>query len=145
MAAKWQKFRVSVPSTLSTSERVAVSREVIEFVQTRSENGFDKNDNKFVAYSKEYIKSLDFKVAGKSPGEVNLTLSGEMLIALDLLSHKRGSLLIGYENGSDENARADGNVRGTYGKSSGNKRKARDFMGIDQDTIDKIVNKVTGT
>lgn len=144
MATKWQKFRVRVPKELTPTQRVDVSREVIEFVQTRSENGFDKNNKKFVKYSKGYIDSLDFKVAGKSPGEVNLTLSGEMLSALELLSHRSGALLIGYDNGSDENARADGNVRGTYGKSTENKNKARDFMGIDQNTIDKIVNKITG-
>ena len=130
MSAKWQRFRISAPDNFTPGMREALGREVTEFIRKRSEAGKDKDNNKFAKYSKEYTKSLDFNNAGKSKGNVNLTLSGDMLIALDVLSHKKGSILIGYKNGTEENAKADGNVRGTYGKPSPIPGKARDFMGI---------------
>jgi phage gpG-like protein len=122
--------------------REALGREVAEFIRKRSEGGRDKNGKKFVKYTKEYTQSLDFKNAGKSKNKVDLTLSGDMLIALDLLSHRRGSILIGYENGSEENAKADGNVTGSYGQPKANPSKARDFMGIKDKDLDKLIDKV---
>lgn len=130
MTAKWQRFRVDVPDDFSPGMREALGKEVVEFIRRRTESGKDKNDERFIKYSKAYINSKDFKNAGKSPSKVNLTLSGDMLIALDILSHKSGSVLIGFENGTEENARADGNVQ------------TRDFMGIKDKDLDKLIDKV---
>jgi hypothetical protein len=141
MPAKWQKFRVDAPDDFGPSMREALGREVTEFIRKRSESGRDKNNKKFPKYSKSYKESLDFKNAGKT-SKVDLTLSGDMLIALDIISHKRGSILIGYENGSEENDKADGNVTGSYGKSSPRPSKARDFMGISQSDLEKLTDKV---
>jgi hypothetical protein len=142
VTAKWQRFRVTVPDDFSPDMREALGREVTEFIRKRSEGGKDKDNKKFPKYSKEYTQSLDFDNAGKSKNKVDLTLSGDMLIALDVLSHRRGSVLIGYEKGTEENAKADGNVTGSYGQPTGNPDKARDFMGIKQSDLDKLIRKV---
>jgi len=84
------------------------------------------------------VASLDFKAAGKSRS-VDLTLSGDMLAAIELLGHKKGQITVGYENGTDENARAEGNQLGTYGQKSPNPKKARAFLGIAKEDLEKIL------
>lgn len=107
----------------------------------RTDQGKDKRGNPFPKYSEGYKKSLDFLVAGKS-SKVNLQLSGDMLAALEPLKIKKDYVEIGFERGSDENARADGNIRGTYGSDTPNSKKARDFLGITPDELRKIIKYV---
>lgn len=110
----------------------------------RTNKGVDKDGAKFPGYSKEYMKSLDFKIAGKSKS-VDLQLSGDMLAAIKALKTTRNWVEIGFEKGSEENARADGNIRGTYGKSSPIPGKARDFLGISEKELVKIIKYVKST
>jgi hypothetical protein len=65
-----------------------------------------------------------------------------MLAALDVLDKTSRSVTIGFEPGSDENAKADGNIRGTYGKPTPDPKKARDFLGITETELSKIVKFV---
>ena len=51
-------------------------------------------------YSKEYSKSLEFKAAGKSRGKVNMSLTGDMLASIDLLSTDGNKIKIGIEDDS---------------------------------------------
>lgn len=106
----------------------------------RTQDGKDKYGEPFKPYSKEYIKSLDFKNAGKTR-HVDLTLSGDMLAALHLLSHRSGNLNIGFENGTEENAKAEGNILGSYGRSP-NPSKARDFLGIQPEKLAELIDYV---
>lgn len=139
----WQRFKVKVPKGLSPIQREALAQEVIDFVIKRSKDGVDKNGKAFPNYSASYVKSLDFKIAGKSKGKVNLTLSEEMLQSLSLISHKPGEVLIGYDKSNAElNGKVEGNVLGTYGQSSPIKGKARDFMGIAKKDLESILDKV---
>lgn len=102
----------------------------------------DKNGKGFPSYSKSYIKSKDFKIAGKSASRVNLTLSDEMLNAITLLSHSNGEIKIGFEKGDDRNNDvAEGNIKGTYGKKIPNPDKKRDFLGIRKSELDDILSK----
>jgi hypothetical protein len=139
MAAKHQKIAIQLPKALTASQREAVAGDVIEHIRKRSRKGLDKNNRPFAKYSKEYTESLDFKVAGKSK-KVDLTLSGDMLGAIDLIEHGKGKIVIGFEDGTGENARADGNIRGTYGQKSQTAPK-RDFLGIGKSDLNKILAK----
>jgi hypothetical protein len=129
---------------------VALGKEIVEFIRQRTESGIGVKETgrgfknaSFPPYSKIYKQSLDYKIAGKS-GNVNLTLSGDMLIALDVLSHKKGSVVIGYEKGSEENDRAEGNILGSYGGSP-NPRRARNFLGISDADLATILEKYRGS
>lgn len=106
----------------------------------RTDQGKDKDGNRFARYSDSYKDSLDFKIAGKGP--VNLQLSGDMLAALKPLKMTKNWIEVGFDRGSDENAKADGNIRGTYGKSSPIPGKARDFLGITERELMKILKYV---
>lgn len=140
----WQRFKLNVPKKLSPIQRDALAQEVIDFIIQRSKDGKDKNNKPFPGYSEQYVKSLDFKIAGKSKGKVNLTLSEEMLQSLSLISSKAGEILIGYDKGNkDLNAKVEGNVLGTYGRSTPIKGKARDFLGIKKEDLSGLIKKVS--
>lgn len=141
MSAKWQKIDIEIPRHLGPQERQALAIEIIDHIRKRTDKGVDKNGSKFPKYSKSYTESLDFKIAGKSKSKVDLQLSGDMLGALDLLNHQPGKIVIGFERGSDENARADGNIRGTYGKNKADSSKARDFLGLSKTELATYLRK----
>lgn len=141
MSARHQKVTIKIPRELDDDARAQLADDIIEYMRRRTEKGLDKNNDRFPSYSKAYINSLEFKIGGKSPSKVNLTLSGDMLAALTLLEDAPGKLVIGFEKGSTENARADGNIRGTYGNDSPIKggKYARDFLGIAADDLEQIL------
>lgn len=143
----WQRVRINVPEDLSASEREALGQDIVEFIRRRTESGvgvrrrgLGYENYRFPGYSKAYIESLDFKIAGKSPSQVDLTLSGDMLAALDVISHRPGSIMVGYQNGTEENSKAEGNQLGAYGGRPNN-RKARSFLGLTSSELDTLVSK----
>jgi len=142
MAAKWQRINLKIPADLKPAQRMALADLVIEHIYDRTIRGVDKDGNRFAGYSKNYIKSLDFKNAGKSKSDVDLKLSGDMLAAMKMLSQKSGSLIIGFENGTPENAKAEGNILGTYGQKSPIRGKARDFLGLQDSKLSQLIAAV---
>ena len=131
-----QKFKVKISKKYNTQERVAIGLDVIERIIERTQQGKDKKNKDFsgaaAEYSDSYKGSFDFKLAGKSKsGKVNLTLSSEMLNALTILNHKSGEITIGYTKDDEfNNAKAEGNIKGTYGQKKPIRGKKRDFLGI---------------
>jgi hypothetical protein len=136
-----QKVDIEIPEKLPPSAREELGDLIIEHIVDRTQRGKDKNGKDFPSYSESYVKSLDFKIAGKSKNKVNLELSGDMLAAIQLLSSKKGKLTIGFERGADENGRAEGNILGSYGGTP-NKSKARDFLGIEKEKLKELVKYV---
>lgn len=141
MSTKWQRFEIPIPDgmDLDDSEKELLGQIYIDYIRERAKDGMGRGRKDFVGYSEEYIKSLNFKIAGKSKNDVNMTLSGDMLGALEVLEIKRNKIIVGFENGSEENAIADGNIRGTYGDSKPHKSRARDFLTATQDELEKYV------
>ena len=131
--------KVNISKRYSPEEREAIAFDIISFIQERSKDGKGKDGKKFPKYSKDYTGSLDFKNAGKSKSRVDLTLSGDMLDSIDLLSDTAGSLTIGIDGDDEAHGRAEGNIRGSYGKSTGSKSKARDFLALSRTEINTIL------
>ncbi len=134
----WQKFNQKISKKYKPAERKAIAQDVIDFIVKRSrKKGKDKNNRPFKKYSKGYKNSLNFKIAGKT-SKVNLSLSGDMLDSVELLAQRSGNLMMGFENGTEENDKAEGNIKGTYGqkKPTG---KARDFLGISRRDMQKVL------
>lgn len=117
-----------VPPDFNSSQRELVARLIIEKIQDNTSKGLDRNGRRFKPYSKDYINSLDFKNAGKSSSNINLELTGDMLISLQLIMHSQGSITIGYPSGSSIAGQVEGNVLGSYGGVE-NPAKARPFIG----------------
>lgn len=148
--AKWQRIRIKIPENYGATERRAIGEEIVKTIRDRSKDGVGLKrvgpsgvgyEKPFTGYSASYARSLDFKNAGKSKGNVNLTLSGDMLAAVKLLSHSKGSVLVGFENGTEENDRAEGNQLGSYGQPSPNPRKARKFLGVTSSEKEEILSQ----
>lgn len=140
--AEQQKFTINVSKKYDADERLAIGLEVIDHILKRTAQGKDKNNKDFPGYSDSYIDSLDFSLAGKSPGKVNLNLSGEMLGSIEVLDiGTDGQITIGIPaDDSLNNAKAEGNIKGTYGqkKSTG---KKRDFLGITRSDLKDITSQ----
>lgn len=142
-----QKFTAKISKLYDEEERVAIGLEIIDHIIKRSQKGKDKAGKDFAGaagkYSESYKKSLNFKLGGKSKsGPVNLTLSGEMLNALTVLDTADGEITIGIPaDDKFNNAKAEGNIKGTYGRSKPIPGKARDFMGISKDDLKSITTK----
>ena len=137
--AEQQKFTINVDDRYSDSELQAIGQDVIDHIveRTRSRN-LDKNNETLGRYSDSYADSLEFQIAGKSKGSVDLTLTGEMLDSLQILRTRRGVIEIGYPAGSSLNDKVEGNRLGSYGKSP-NRAKARDFLGIHESNLNSIL------
>jgi hypothetical protein len=136
MATKWQRTKVTISDSLKPKERIAISDAIIEYIKNRTMDGLDKNLEKFNKYTKSYAQ---FKGVGVN--DVDLVLSSEMLSDLKLLSHKKGEVTIGFEKGSVSNGKADGNIRGTYGKPFP-VTQGRDFLGISSEELDALENEI---
>lgn len=136
-----QKIKVDLSGYgLSSDEKEQVADLIIERIVNRTDKGKDKNNIPFVKYSPAYKESLDFKNAGKSKnGPVNLQLSGDMLAAIKIIGITSRSATIGFEAGTPENGKAEGNIKGTYGQSSPIVGKARDFLGISDEELLNII------
>lgn len=130
-----QYFDLVLPKGLSKDQREAIAAEVIAYIRERTLEGklFNEETGREFKYSKGYSKAYKDSVAfraGEKGSTVNLTLSGDMLAALDIIKNTEGLVRIGYQKGSLENAKADGNIRGTYGKATENSKLAKPFLGI---------------
>lgn len=135
-----QKFTVSVPDGYESEERRAIGEEIIQQIIERSKSGKDKNGIDFPKYSKSYMDSFDFKLAGKGK-KPNLTLSGEMLNALTVLDTGSGEITIGYREADKfNNDKAEGNIKGSYGGEP-QASKARDFLGVSDSELSSILTK----
>lgn len=141
--AKWQRVTIDIPKRFGPTERQSIAQDVIQFIIERTRDGKDKNGNDFRGrYSDAYRGSLDYKNAGKpkSGRPIDLTLTGEMLDLLGLVSERPGQITIGYERGADVNGKVEGNILGSYGGAP-NKSRARDFLGITKDDLKKILEQ----
>lgn len=118
--------------------REAIAEDIIDFIRDRSFAGMDKNNKKFVRYTEGYAEKK-----GVSRSDVDLVLRGEMMDELRLINHKPGELLIGYENGTTANAKAEGNITGSYGGDP-DPKKSRDFLGISKSDLTSILMSYTG-
>lgn len=129
---------IVIPRNLKPIQREVIAEEIIDFIRDRSFAGLDKDNKKFVRYTEGYAKKK-----GVNRGDVDLVLEGEMMDELRVISHKPGQILIGYENGTTANAKAEGNITGSYGKDP-DPKKARNFLGISKKDLTNIIMTYTG-
>jgi len=132
---------ISIPSGLTQPFKEELGIRILEEVRARTSRGIDKNSKSFKGYTTEYKASRDFKIAGKS-SSVNIRLTGDLLAELDIISINSSSIVIGYDTGHELAGQAEGNTIGSYGKASGNASKARDFIGLPEKIVNRIVEEM---
>lgn len=139
----WQRVRIELPPDLGPAAREAIGIALRNRMQERAEQGLGVNasgtrSKKFPDYNPEYEERK--RKSGRSTANVNLIFDGDMMAALNVISDRPGSVLIGFENGSEENAKAEGNITGSYGRSP-NPSKARNFLGLPKAEINRIIRE----
>ena len=125
---------------ISAKKREAIGLEIIAYIQERTaQDQVDKNGKKLASYTKEYAEKK-----GVSRGDVDLMDTGDMLMSLTLLTHRSGSITIGYPAGDPINGKVEGNRLGTYGQQTPIPGKARDFLGLtDEELVDIFARVIT--
>lgn len=129
----------SVPA--SPDFKAFASQLVLDTITSRTRDGKDKNGRRFARYSKEYVDSLEFGVFGKSSGNVNLTLSGDMLGFMDALDTSGDIFTFGWDE-TLQNEKAANHIQGvTVPKRDFfdlNKREQREIGNALRDFADQI-------
>lgn len=125
-------------SRLDSSGLEYLGELIIEEIISRTGRGIDKDGKRFPGYSEAYKNSLDFKIAGKSKSKVDLELSGDMLGSLEVIKIEAPFVTIGFDPGDEAADKAEGNIIGSYGKSSGSPAKARNFLGLPPKVMERL-------
>lgn len=123
----------NLPAIKDSTVRLEFGRRVRDFILDRTTTKFiDKNGRSFREYSKSYKASVIFDIYGKKNGEVNLTLTGEMLASINARPY--GSTYVELFFESEKQAeKADYHVKGTP------KMPRRDFWGVKAEDQAKIL------
>jgi len=133
------KAIIPIPKDYRPDERAAIAQDIIDYLIERTREGKGEGGKKFSGtYSESYAKSLEYKLSGKKKGRIDLTLTGEMLDSLLILTEKSGELVIGYEKDDEVNGRAEGNILGSYGGDP-NPKRARNFLALTDKEIRAIL------
>lgn len=108
-------------------------QDLINEIRDRTQNkNINRFGNSFKGYTKEYVDSFIFKAFKGGNESVNLTLTGDMMGTMDLLSVTDSFLEIGW-NSSNQAAKAHGHITGKNGQVP---KMQRDFFGL-PDTVIK--------
>lgn len=136
---------IPIPKAYRKDVRLAIAADIIEHIRERSAKGHGPGDKPWTGrpgkYSPGYEKSLDFKNAGKTPGKVDQSLSGDMLTEIEILpgtERSAGQIVIGYSPSNKQYGKAEGNIIGSYGRKP-NKSLARPFLKLTAAEIKKIL------
>jgi hypothetical protein len=130
------KYSVKIPFTRSikVKDRQKIADAFLTHIIGRTLAGYDKENERFAGYTKQYA---EFKGVGRR--DVDLTLSGEMLDQLKVLKIDARGVEIGYRGSKELIGKVEGNILGTYGQPDPIPGKARDFLGIDDNDAEMIV------
>lgn len=138
MSAEHQFVKISLKG-YNPDDFDAIADDIIQYIKDRSDEGVGvkRRGTGFSNYDfPDYTKKYE-KIKGSS--HVDLVLDGDMLDAIQTLDTDEESVTIGFIDGSDENAKAEGNQIGSYGQPKGNPKKARRFLGVTKAELQAIL------
>lgn len=135
MSEPQKKKRIQLPPDFDSTDRVQAAQLIIDTIVTRTMNNIDSNGKRFKNYSESYANSLEFKIAGKSKNDPNLTLSGDMLNSIQLLEQGPGFITLGFNEGTPENDKAVWAERSDNGP-------VRAFLNVQESELQTIIAQV---
>jgi len=121
---------INIPASFNGRQRESIGRDIIRRIRERTSLGLDVNNNLFSAYSPNYEKT----------GRVNLSVSGETLQGLSVLSHGVGFIRIGFNNSVANDKAAY--IQAPRGRKAGS-QPVRRFVGINQRDLNNILRRHT--
>jgi len=141
--AKKQSFIVNLPKGFDATDQAEFVDLVLDHIKTRTQNGVGVRRMgrgyqtfAFPGYTAEYKKA-------KGSSDVDLTLSGDMLEALEVIKKTKDTVEIGYKRSNTQAGKAEGNQLGSYGRAP-DRKKARPFLGLTKAERDELENQVRG-
>ena len=129
MARGITDFTFEVSPLLGDTDRELVGQLIIERLIDRTQGGRDIDNRPFATYSRGYIEHL--RQIGADTG-LDLTLTGEMLNSISVLSHAQGTITIGLEPGTFAANKA------TWNQGGNTNIPSRPFMGL----LDVEINSI---
>lgn len=108
-------------------DRILLRTQESLFMET---GGRGKDGSGPLSYTKGYRSSFSFRVLKGSTRKVNLSATGDMLRAMDIIESEPDKLILGFDNIEDAE-KAHGHITGSVGKT-------RDFFGLPEVDIDRI-------
>lgn len=128
MAEKQNIYTAFVDPRYNEAERKRIGIEIINYIVERTKNGVGIGKKDFKSkYSSNYTKTAEFKIADKTPKDVNLTLSGDMLDAIEVLETSTGRIQIGFKTAFEND------------KSVWVERKGFRFLGVTDKELNQIL------
>ncbi len=109
--------------------RDQIGQAIIDKMVERTESGVDISDKGFKPYSTAYKNSDEFKDF-KNSSKVNMTLKGDMLEDVDIVSETTNTLKVGFTD--------DLETKKAYNHNVGDTLPKRQFFGIRRKDIDEI-------
>lgn len=131
MSDKPYQFKVTIPDVYSAVEREAIAAEIVSFCRQRTLSGEDFKHKPFPEYRPTYHKK----------GKPDLNLSGDMLAEFGAVKIKEKEITFGFDDGSDNAGKAEGNQLGTYGQPKPIRGRARKFLGLTPSDLKDILKK----
>lgn len=138
----YQEFDLKELLGVDLSERrdlkEGIGQLLIDTILKRTAKGKDIDNAPFKSYSKRYVNSEEFKLAGKSKSKVNMKLLGDMLADLDIIENKGNIIKIGFTDQEE----IDKAYNHLTAKSKKNKMPQRKFFGVNDDEFKKIKKRL---
>jgi hypothetical protein len=123
------EFTAFINPAYDVADRRDIALAIISFIKDRTAEGKGVGGKSFGSYAKNYVRHVDFEIAGKSPGKVDLNLTGEMLGSIQILDITiAGRVVIGILEGAE----AD--------KAQWMAEKGYDFLGVSEDELELILS-----
>jgi hypothetical protein len=125
------------------SLKQTIAQEVIDRIVDQAKAGENRKGRNFKnsTYSDSYADSLRFQAFGKSQNDVDLTLTGQMLDALDVRKVTKNTVEIGWTPASTQGKKAHGHITGQAGQ---NPQMKRDFFGLPKKQLNAIKKEFKG-
>lgn len=111
--------------------RMAIAQKVIDYIVKRTQEGKDISGKNLAKYHPDYVASAEFELAGKSKNEVNMTLTGNMLAQLDMLSDSPNTIRIGWDDNNE--------ILKAYNHNIGDTVTKREFFGITSKEAKEVI------
>lgn len=124
-----------------------VGTEIRDQIVAFAENGRNAKGKSFKKYDEDYIESEEFRAAGKSENDVNMTLYGDMLSQLEIIRNEQGVITLGWED-STQKKKAYAHMTGFKGHPTIKNGPKREFLVVSQkllgDVKDRFIDEVGG-
>lgn len=129
-----RKLEVYLPLVADADFKREFGKRMIDDIESRLDEGKDKDNASFAKYSKAYTESEQFKFWGKDK-TVNLQLTGQMRSAMDVIRTEPRAVVIGFVD-QEANDKAHGHIHGA------NNLPVRDFWGVPKANQKEIMKEM---